>query len=46
MSGLTVNFLKDNFFGFYVDEGFMANTFDFLHCSLSNVMFQYLGIRR
>ena len=44
VSGLRVNFLKSSFFSFYVEEGFMDIASNFLHCSLSNVLFQYLGI--
>ena len=44
VSGLRVNFLKSSFFSFYIEEGFMDIASNFLHCSLSNVLFQYLGI--
>lgn len=44
MLGLRVHFLKSSFFGFNVEEGFMASASNFLHCSLSRVSFWYLGI--
>lgn len=44
ISGLKINFSKSSLIGVNVDEGWLSQMVNFLHCNVSDLPFKYLGL--